>query len=314
MSARTKRKNPWMLLGVVAVGIISIPFASIFFIHSSVPGRIGVAVVGEPTVVFSYDPMRPSITAVSIPSDVYVDVTRGYGAYPLSSVWKLDRIDKRRGVIFTETLEEAIGIPVRFFVEPSKQIGASETLRNHIGNALSFSSFLRTLVDKKRTNIHPWLFMKISRAFQSMNPTEISFFDLKNQAVFIDGTLADGTSVKKIDTGKLALLFGTLAEDAQIRKENLRIAVYNTTRTPGLAQKVSRVIESSGFHVSSIDNDETVKTSQCILRGKREVLQTVTVKTLVWLYGCFIQEEMTDSRSDVTLLIGTDFEKRYVSY
>lgn len=314
MSARKKRRNPRILFGIIALTTLLITGMSIFVIYPSYPSRIGVAVVGEPTIVFSFDPVRKSVTAMSIPSDTYVDVTRGYGAYPISSVWKLDSIDKRHGTVYTETLEEALGIPVGYFIDSSDKKGGFGEALTQIQSSLSIPSCIRALIQKKRTNIPPGLLFKLSSVFRSISPTDMTLFDLENQSVFEDTILPDGTSVKKIDTGKLALLLGTHTEDAQIRKENLRIAVYNTTNSPGLAQKVARVMEQTGFHVVTIANDDQFRPTTCIVRGKREVHETNTVKTLLWLYGCLFEEENMESQSDVTLIIGTDFGKRFLPF
>lgn len=314
MSARKKNKNPWILFGLGSVSILLVTFFSIFFIHPSVPSRIGVAIVGSPTIVFSYDPIRQDMTAVRIPADVYTDVTRGYGTYPLSSIWKLDSIDKRRGMVFTETMEETTGIPIRYFLDTGNRGISPDTIESQLKSALSIPSCIRILLDRKRTNMPPWLLLEISHAFGSMNPTDMTFIDLVNEPVFISETLADGTMVKKIDAGKLSLLIGTHAEDAQIRKENLRIAVFNSTNSPGLAQKVTRILETTGFHVSSIANNESIRPDRCILRIGKVMNDTNTVKTLLWLYGCVIEEETTDTQADVTFIIGTDIEKRFFPF
>ena len=313
MSARGKKRNPWILLCSVAWCVFLVTWISIFVIHPNIPTRVGVAIIGDPTIVFSYDPQRSSIIGIRIPSDVYVDVTRGYGTYPLSSVWKLDTIDKRQGVVYTETLEEAIGIPIRFYIESPRKTEETD-LREDIGNALSLSSFLRTIVDKRKTTIPPWLFIQMNRALRSMPPSDMVFFDLTYQGVFEDSMLADGTPVKKIDPGSLTFLLGTHAEDAQIRKENLRIAVFNTTASSGLAQKVTRIMEGLGFHVGSIANDETIQPSACIIKSNKDIQQTNSVQTLRWLYGCAVEDEVQDSQSDVSFIIGTDFEKRFFPY
>jgi|GEM_PF-3872241 len=314
MSARKKLNNPWIFFIVSALFVLLLTSLSIVFIHEQIPTRIGVVIVGDPIIVFSYDQIRNTITAVSVPSDVYVDMTRGYGSYPISSVWKLDSLDKRRGVVLTETVEEATGIPIRYFINPVSPGGSTGSIGVQIENALSFFSCIRTFFQKNQTNISPGIFFELSRAIRGMGPTDMTFIDLSNQAVFVDSTLADGTRVKKIDPGKLTLLLGTHAEDSQIRKENLRIAVFNSTKSSGLAQKATRIMEGLGFHVSSIANIDTMQPQTCIIKGKKEIHKTKTVDALRWLYGCTIQEDGEDSQSDVTFIIGTDFERRFFPF
>jgi len=313
-AARSKTRSPWKFFIVSTFIVLSLTFFSLFFTHESIPTRIGVVIVGDPIIVFSYDQERKIILAVSVPSDTYVDVARGYGSYPISSVWKLDHMDKRRGVVLTETVEEALGIPVRFYINPSSLTDKSESIGARIGNAVSFLSSTLLIFGKTQTNIPSGILFELSRVVSSMSPTDMTFFDLAKQAVFSDSTLADGTKVRKIDSGKLALVLGTHAEDAKIRRENLRIAVYNTTNSSGLAQKVARTMEGSGFHVSSIANDQTLKTSRCIIRGNKEIQITNTVKTLQWLYGCIFNEDVKEFQSDISFFIGTDYEKRFFPF
>jgi hypothetical protein len=286
-------------------------WVSIFLIHPDIPTRVGVAIVGDSPVVFSFDPVRLTMTGIRIPRDVSADVTRGYGTYPISSVWKLDNIDKRRGKVYMETLEETLGVSIRFYIEPRKNNGTSD-MGQEIGNALSFPTFFGSLVDKNRSNIPPWLFFTISRAYQRMAPSDVIFFDLSDSSVFVTSMLADGSEGTMIDPGKLGILLGTHVEDTQIRKENLRITVYNSTESPGLAQKATRILERLGLHVSSIANRDDVHPSQCILQGSKSNLTSKTTKALQWLYGCTLEEDEDASQSDIMFILGTDFEKRFL--
>jgi len=292
-----------MIVGIAAISILVIAAGLVFFVHPSIPTRIGVAIVGDPTIVFSYDQRRNIAISVSIPTDVSVDAVRGYGTYPISSVWKLDRMDHRKGVLFQETLEETIGIPIRFFIDPP----------SNNSNVFSFASCIQLFI-QRRTNIPVWLLFTLFQAVSHMGPTDMTVFDLTNYPVFVETIQADGTTVKKIDTEKLTLLLGTHAEDAEIRKENLRIALSNTTESSGLAQKLARILEEAGFHVITLSNEENVRPTRCVIRSKQELKESYTVKTLQWLYGCVFEEANEELSSDVHFIIGSDFEKRFVSF
>ena len=292
-----------MLVGIVTLSILVIAAGLVFFIHPSIPTRIGVVIAGNPTIVYSYDQRRNIAVTLRIPSDVSVDAVRGYGTYPISSVWKLDQMDNRKGVLFEETLEEAIGIPIRFFIDPSDKNP----------NVFSFSSCIHMLI-QKRTNIAAWLLFTLSQAFSNMGPMDMMVFDLSNYPVFVENIQADGTTVRKIDTEKLRLLLGTHAEDAQIRKENLRITVSNTTESSGLAQKLARILEGTGFHVITLSNEENIRPTRCMIRSKQEMKESHTVKTLQWLYGCLFEETKEELPSDIHFIIGSEFEKRFLSF
>lgn len=313
MSARTKKRNPW-IIGVFGMVILFALWCSrVLFFYPKSPTRIGVALIGTPTIVLSYDPTRQSMTALRIPSDVTVDVVRGYGAYPLSSLWKLDAIDKRKGKVYTETLEEATGIALQYYLEGSAPSKDADTITGQIQQSLTLGSCVQALMSPGKTNMPAGLLFALSRAFSGMNPTDMAVFDVTD-AILVNSSLADGTTIKKIDREKLTLLLGTRAEDPQIRKENYRIALFNTTDMPGLGQKVTRVIETLGFHVSAISNDDTFQKATCDVRASKDVLESHTAQTLVWLYGCSTSVEEQSAQADISLRIGSDFAKRFVSF
>jgi len=314
MSARrTKHKNPWILIGLGALCILPVIFLAPLFFHESLPARVGVVIVSDPMVVCSFDLERNVLTAVRIPPDIAVDLTRGYGTYPVSSLWKLDRMDKRQGALLMETMEEALGIPLRYYREFSP-VPPGVPIRDQLGRAFSFSSFFSTLFRKQQTNIPSWLYFAIRRGIGDMNPSNFRVFDLSESPVFFEETRADGSTVRKIDLGKWSLLLGTYAEDTLIRKENLRISIVNSTDTPGLAQKLTRVLETLGYHIRSIGNLENVKTDRCTIRGNGKIRETHTVKTLLSLYRCSFEADQEESQNDGTFIIGADFEKRYISF
>jgi len=314
MSARKKHRSPWILFIVGTLGIFIVTAFSFLVIHPTIPTRIGVAIVGDPTVVFSYDLKRNTITALSIPSTMYVDVVRGYGAYPVSSLWKLDSMDKRQGVLFLETLEEAVGFPVRFFIDPHSKSYSERTVEDRIQELLSLRSCLTMLFRQKKTNMPPWLYFSLYRMYQGINSADVTIFDLNNHAVYDSVPRADGSEINKIDPDKLNLLLGTHAEDAQIRKENLRLAVYNTTASPGLAQKITRVIETTGFHVVTLGNNEAIQPERCILKTKKENQDSISIQTLQWLYGCVREVEDEAMQEDIAFIIGTEYEKRFLPF
>jgi hypothetical protein len=90
--------------------------------------------------------------------------------------------------------------------------------------------------------------------------------------------------------------------------------VYNSTTTAGLAQKITRILEKLGFHVSVIANDDSSKPSYCVVKSKKDIQNSVSVKTLRWLYRCVFEEETQTTQTDISLIIGTEYEKRFLPF
>ncbi len=311
MSARRRTHHPWRILGVGAVGILLATTLSVILFGPDIPTRVGIGIPGDPVRVVSYDRERQQIAVLLIPADTVVDVVRGYGAYPVGSVWKLDLLDKRRGVLFTETLEEATGIPVRFFIDPFDQIQPGGSAQSDMQGVFSLPTLIRLMVAPGRSNLPVSILVSLLRSIPSMNPTDVRVFDLSRSGILAKETQADGSGATAIDSPRLSLLLGTHIEDAAIRQENLRIAVFNTTPAPGLAQKASRVMEQAGFHVVTVGNNDAIRPDRCVIRAKEDVLKSVSVRTLEYLYGCSVQEETDPSVSDVSVFLGTAYERRF---
>jgi hypothetical protein len=310
-----KRPFPFFLVAAALLLLAGLGMLIFTFSQAKQPSRIAIALVGPTrTSVLSYDPYERNAALVSIPSETVVDAVRGYGAYSLSSLFKLDRMEKRNGVLFLETLEETLGIPVRFFLTVPQDISLEEgrTIQS-MNEAFSIFHIVKVVFRQVATNLPFRLIYKVFRAVQALDPKHIVVFDLREPLFQVSELEADGTVVKKLDLARVSLTFGTNIEDARIRREGYRTTVYNTTTVPSLAQGASRMLETIGVHVVLVGNTEGNEVGTCKILGAKELEKTLTVKAIGWIFGCVYEEGQTDA-SDYKILLGTSYAKRFLPF
>ena len=75
--------------------------------------------IGDPMVVWSQDLQSNKFIKITIPASAQVDAVGGYGRYSLGSLWKLGAIDNKNGTLVSDSLEEALGISIPWYVDVS---------------------------------------------------------------------------------------------------------------------------------------------------------------------------------------------------
>ena len=70
-------------------------------------------------VVWSQDLQSNKFIKITIPASAQVDAVGGYGRYSLGSLWKLGAIDNKNGTLVSDSLEEALGISIPWYVDVS---------------------------------------------------------------------------------------------------------------------------------------------------------------------------------------------------
>ena len=105
---------------------------------------------------------------------------------------------------------------------------------------------------------------------------------------------------------------GTALEEDSIRKESLRVAVYNTTDMPTLGHRAERKVNKIGALVVEVGNDTPV-VDTCIVSGIKSVIESFTVRFMVDTYGCKTNVSEINKRADIEMRIGRDFQRHFLS-
>jgi len=276
--------------------------------------RDSIVLVGNPTVIISWEPSRSKYVIITIPPNLQVDAIHGYGMYSIESLWKLDTLEKRRGAVFLPTLVENFAVPIRWYSAHSSDVGTTnDEIVQFVTHELSFLSLVQSLL--RHTVSFSFIDMvRIWRATRGIDGGTATVLDFRSNQIATTQIMPDGSPVQQLNKETYDGILGDILEDVAFRQETIRLAIYNTTSMPGIGSRVARVIEHLGGYVVFVGNDDSVYDGMCELVSTKERLQSITSTVIQSLYGCKTTISTELLRGDMVLRLGKLFEKRYLPF
>lgn len=314
MERRSRNHKPgtWVRYIIFSLPVLLLVLLLVAWFGSirNVGNRMTVVLVGDPVTIVSWNKRDNSFLLVSLPSQAVIDSVHGYGNYSLESLWKLGSIEGKEGTVLSESIEELFGAPVPWYIGRKNHVllGKKDPLMQvkSVFSLPSMSSFFRGLYT---TNMSPREFLTFALAF-SRRKTDIKIIDVERALIY--QTLPDGSSQLVPDKNSVDQLIGDAFEDTAIRKEGLSVAVFNTTPISSLGTRVSRMLGHAGVLVVTVGNDRpTIGT--CLLHGGKRELTSETARFIQEVYECRT-EESVESRADLILRIGTQYQSRFIPF
>lgn len=276
-------------------------------------GRLTAVIVANPIVVWSLDSERHTAVIVTILPDTTVEATRGYGRYPLDSLWKFGQMNREDRGLLAETLQDSLGVPIHWYLGGlfmSEQRVDDPT--KIISRAISLSSASRFFRGEFRTNIDPLTYMRFLKEFY-FGRKSTTTIDLTDPGALDEEQLPDGGRIYTVNARRLDTLLGHLFEEGKIREENLTISIFNTTKTPTLGERVSRFVAHMGGNVVSVGNSKEIVSSMCHIRADRENLKRYTARRIQQELGCLVLTASPGGeRTDLSIFIGQEYANRYI--
>lgn len=315
VNARQKKtpRIQQVVIGVVLLVVIGVILA-IAAASSTIPrGRLGIVLKGNPTIFLSWESDRSRFAILLFPETIQIESNNGW--YELQALWKLDVMDRHGGMMYKKSLETALASPVLWYatgIDTAAQVTNTDHATEVIQQRLSLPNIFRMILTGK-TNIKPFEAWYVWNQIQHMGSDAMTMYDFSRGQVTSEVTLPDETTVERFDSAKYDAIIGNTLEDTPFRQEGMRIALYNTTGTPGVAQKIARLIEHMGGFVVFVGNDENVYDGICEVVGEKFMLTSRTAQFFRTFYGCTLHETEGDKgRADIIVRIGKDMEKQYL--
>lgn len=271
--------------------------------------RESFVVVGDPIRVISYDAPRSHFTVLLLPAEGAIEAAAGYGKYPLASLFNLDRLDRRGGRVFTGSIEEGLGLPVAWYMAPQAISPAKDEL-TRLRSLFSWQTVLAGLTGRLDTNMPFSRLVGLAATLPFLKADQVTTRALEE--VFVEEQLADGSSQQILDRDRVDFLLGNTLVDSELRGEGISVTVYNTTATPTLGQRASRLLSRMGMVVVSVGND-TPQLSRCLLSGNKATLSTKTAQFIKIHFNCETKSSAEGGEpADLILRLGGDYESRFL--
>lgn len=262
------------------------------------------------TSLVSLNPLEQKATIISIPDEIYLDVSDGFDNWLLGSVYDLGESSKK-GLgyhLVKKSLSSLMGIPIDGYIRfegEMKNINPNELIE--FVRQSPFSGI--GIVSKIKSDLTPLELIRLKFGLLKVRFDKINYIDLSRLEILDTQNLPDGSNALTLDPIKLDSVMTDFV-DPKIREENIPIAIFNTTDYPQLAQKVKRLITNIGGNVIIVSNyPQSLKQSQIMA----EETNTLTFKRLKQIFpscqkdGC--DNLKTAERAQINIFLGEDFAK-----
>ena len=236
---------------------------------------------------------------VRFPDGLYVsEVIPNYGAYKISSVYKVGELDKRGGQVLSWTVSELLGVPVDGFLAQDREVGTDVK-----GFFLNPGIFW-----KSKSNLNSLDLLRFVYSLFQMRFDKIDQVDLGKYAGPL--VLADGTTALGVDKEQLDSALAWKFVESTIRDEGLRVEVVNSTPVVALGARVARVLTNIGMMVINVGSSRDVLGSCQVEAGKKNI-NSMTVLRIAQIYACRVSVRSEESRADVTVTLGKDYAQMF---
>lgn len=229
----------------------------------------------HPIEVSSWDTKRQTLTVFTISPDVFIDGVFGVGSLPVSSLFRLEAMDKTKKGLLTLSLEDAMGTPIYF------------------------------------GDLPPLLRLRFALLSHTVRPDGVTRIDLGSLGAYRSATLPDGTSVNAFDTNRFDAVIGASLEIDSIRREGFRVRVVNTTDVAGLGNRAARILSHAGMVVIMVESDLS-PIKECLITVRKPLWSSTSVSFIKSFFNCRVESGSEDEQADITIRLGQDYAGRFL--
>jgi len=262
-------------------------------------GRVNLVFISQPIVVASLEPGK-NLTLLALPDNLYLEVPGGLGHYRLGSVYQLGELEEKGGG--GELLVKTISNYLALFIDGYVEISTAD--KDHLLGQLPLLLF-----KKGKTNLERWRLFKFWWQAERLRQDKIKYISLKETKILKKEKLPDDTEILTTENFRLDELMGKYFVDSQVKKEALKIEILNAAGRPGLAKKMARLVTNLGAEVINVGNYSVQYQTSSIKYQEKTIEKKYTLQKLEKILQVKAKrEELGESRADILILVGKDYQ------
>lgn len=264
--------------------------------------RFTVVVATSDPKIYSYEPSDQTLTIITIPANLEMDVAMGYGRLMVGSLWQLGHDEGKSGILLKNSVMRNLGIPIDGYVslmdEGFVASRASSLVPAFFKAIFAFNTNM-TLPDRIL-----WVWRMSHIGTGSRREVNLTRSTLLAHTELGDGT--DGYIVipERVVDGLDFL------RDQKIFIEGKTIKVLNSSGLSGVGAFSARILSILGLRIISTETGRDLYSGVCEISGSGKNLSSIAVTRIVGLFGCEIYEVETQSVS-VEVKFGKGFAELY---
>ncbi len=298
----------FLIIGLLGIGIWLLarqPFEN---------GRFTIMTISDPVEVVSYDENRNFWTIIQMTKDAHISGVFGLGEYRLDALWQLGKSESSPSAILRESFAEELGVHIPYYIVPSTSDFAQWSGPISIlQETITLTNVVPFLTKKFDTNMSFPDYLRLWWRIRNMEPQRVERYIIKEGSGLVRQTGPDGAWFLRFDRQAFDIRTQDAFEELQVRKEALRVAVYNTTNTPAVGARVGRMIGKLGANVVAVGNDTDSQVLGCVMTGNQESLDSITSKRIMSLFECEYETIQEEQQADLTIRVGKTFADRFIT-
>lgn len=270
--------------------------------------------------LISIHPKDDKVIILNLPMELYLDVPKSFGSWPLGSVYKLGQSEKNMGGQLTAlSVAKLVGLPVDglLIFKPHGQNSSNDLISTLHKNPVNIISFLKNA----HGNLSPVQTLKVLWLLSQVRSDKIINLNLADSEITESKLLPDSSRVLGVDSTKMDYFVRTKMADEAILDEGASIAIFNATNYTGLAQEVSRMVTNMGGNVILVTNTEqTLQSTRIIWQGENQIQSKSDSLTYLRLGRIFAPNclknlctsddiKIKNSRAMINIVLGADYFK-----
>lgn len=293
------------------------------FKASSADGRftqnfaiIALSQTNQEVGFLSLNSKNKKISFLSVPNSSYVDVPKGFGSWPVGSVFELGQQEKGPFglALVSMSLSRLTGLPVDgvfLFSDFSEDQKLSDILMAAGKNPIKAFSFIRSI----KTSLTPFELIGFLSVLNQVKGDDFRTLDLEKSSVTESKLLADGSRVLGVDNISLDLFIREKLADPVISEEGVPVAVINATPHTGLAGEVSRVLTNMGGNVIQVMASDQYESGSKVVTSDHNL--TYIRVSQIFAPACLKKKcessdpKVLSSRAKINIILGEDYFSKW---
>lgn len=259
------------------------------------------------------DTHEQSFKIITLPEDTLLHLPYGLNEFKLASLYKVAQLEKNKDIrsLLNQTLIEYFGVSAqRMYIVKTN----SESHSFHTWIADPFNIF-RLAFDQEwvkeniKTSQSAWDLINLAKTINTIPSEFTSEINIVDYEIGKKESSKDGSEVVVTDKNKLDEYIKKSFQNINILDEKANIRIENSTQTPGLGSKFSRVLTNMGAVIIDISNSSATSQKTKVILSEKSWEQSSTLQELKSTLVDYeiVTEASNAGTADITIVLGDSY-------
>lgn len=282
-------------------------------------GRTNIVVDNGDLSLVSINKKNPAVTIYTLPKDSYITNNTKLGRIKVGSVFALAETKQvgSGGGVLRQTAQNVFAVPIDGYIKVTDH-QLSQTIKpDEIKEQVTKLTVLKTIFDSQElkhfvtTDISNGDLFKLWQLVRTARFDKVVAVTIGQQETLSKITLPDNSQVLSVSDESIAASIGDKLADPIIAPIELKAEVVNASGVPGMAQKMSQILENLGVRVVKVDSTDSLSEQSTITVTTSKRSKELTDRLLTLHKFTIIPESHTvTSLGDVVIVLGRDWGER----